>query len=1050
MLKISKPRTIIYMQRGLLFMIVGLISFMATQPAEVFALFNFSNPATAQRGDVAPLDSEYSNSKAMPTLKDTGTSTSQDDAKDQSSHERVRELTEKRSAFTKTYLNSDGTKTLEYTPEEQNYKDGTEWKSIDNSLSNVEGTENLKGKAGKITATLKPLADGISVAAEGKTITVKPVGARDAVPEKNGRNSVIYRDVWSNVDVEYELRGQMVKEIIIVKGKTSQTSFDFNVEGGKVIDHPTVKGALTIEGMPSDYQFSPLSLDVHGHGVISEQHVFQTATASGIHVSLDKDWFEAQDDSSFPLRIDPTFTKQSQISYQMYKSDGYSCGASSCYANTGSINDGTGWKTWRSYINIPYTELQNKTVLNADLHGWFKSGVGGDTTTRAIAMGLANCLGFNCIGTTVGTDNTVSTDFDIDFTAKLKAVVDADDYSNWWSIRGIESSSTLTYKPYYDMRATITYDTPTPMSSPAVPADKATVVKTQPSLQVNNVTDADGDAVQYYFRVATNPDAETGAVINSGWISASQWTVPDNILQDGRTYYWHVYTRGYAQTNPTWVRSFKVDTRVGKDSTQAYENVGPLSVDLATGNATTGTSSHSISALGGDIDVSLNYNSPAMSRSGLTGQYWNNTTFSGNPVMDRVDPNIDFAWANGSPSDSVNSDNFSTRWTGYLTAPTTGDYYFGCNVDDTCKIYINDQLYFERAVGSSFGSSTVHLEADKPVSIKVEQTEITGAAMMQLLVKGAVAQQTVPSSWLDTGVRPTAAKYGLEGRYYKDDGTKTFPSNINDPNRLLMVRKDTKLTFNWGAGAASPGLPTDNYLVRWKGYLTVPQDGTYTLGANGDDGIRLKLGTGAFGADQTVYDGWSYVAGDRYGSSVNLTKNQPVPITIEYYEAGGNADFKLLMKGPNLLSTGEEMPVTWLAQNANVLPNGWELGYGDGGVNFERLQVSSNAAILSDSTGQTYEYTWKNDGYAAPKGQEATLTKNNDGTYTVTDTDGKTYIFDAEGKLASVSSPEDDKQPAALKYEYSGNPSRLSKIIDGVTSSRYGQLYYSGDSACQT
>jgi RHS repeat-associated protein len=1051
MLKISKPRMRIYSQRSLLFLIVGLIGFAAVQPAEVFALFNFAHPATAQRGTVAPLKTEANNPKASPTLQDLAGSSKSAKKDTSTSRERVRELTDKRSAFTKTYLNKDGTKTLEYTPEEQNYKDGAEWKSIDNTLSNVGGSKSLKGKAGKISATLKPLADGISVTADGKTITVKPVGARDVVPVKNGRNSVIYKDAWPNVDVEYELRGQMVKEIIIVKGKTSRTSFNFSVTGGKVINHPTVKGALTIEGMPSDYQFSPLSLDVHGHGVISEQRVFQTATANGIAVNLDKDWFNAQDNSAFPMRIDPTFTKQSQISYQMYKSDGYSCGASNCYANTGSINDGTGWKSWRSYINIPYTELQNKTVLNADIHGWFKSGIGGSTTSRAIAMGLANCLGFNCIGTTVGTDSTVSTDFDIDFTAKLKALVDADDYSSWWSIRGVESSSTLTYKPYYDMRATITYDTPTPMSAAASPGDKAMVVSTQPSLRVNNVTDADGDAVQYYFRVSTNPDAETGAVINSGWITSSQWTVPDNILQDGRTYYWHVYTRGYAQTNPTWVRSFKVDMRTGKDSTQAYETVGPLNVDLATGNATTGTGSHSISALGGDIDVSLNYNSPAMSRPGLVGQYWNNNSWSGTPNAERVDPDVDFAWTTGSPSGAVSTDNFTSRWTGYITAPTTGDYFFGCSVDDRCYVYINDQLVMSRTTpGLSYGTSSVHLDAGKPASIKVEYLEGSSTATMQLKVKGAVAEQTVPSAWFNTGARPTATKYGLEGRYYKDDGTKTFPSNLNDPSRLLMVRNDTKLNFNWGAGAASPGLPSDNYLARWRGYLTVPEDGTYTLGASGDDGIRLKLGTGAFGADQTIYDGWSYVAGDRWGTAVTLSKNQTVPITIEYYEAAGNANFKLSMKGPGLSDQGEDMPVTWLAPNANILPDGWDLGYGDGGVNYERLQISSNAAILSDSTGQTYEYTWKNDAYEAPKNQEATLTKNDDDTYTVIDTDGKTYIFDAEGKLVSVSSPEDDKQPAALKYEYAGNPSHLSKIIDGVTPERYGQLYYAGDSECET
>jgi len=1046
----SRSKVKVYLQRGTLFLLVGVIGFTIFQPAEVMALYTLMNPTKGQRQAVSPLSTATNDVRALPKLSESG-SLNELEKKPDEPRDRVKELTEKRTAFTKTFLNSDGTKTLDYTPYEQNFKDGDTWKSIDNSVKNTADPEEFRGKAGKISAELKPIFDGVTVEAEGRTITFKPMGARDIVPVKSSDSGVIYKDVWPNVDIEYELRGQAVKEIIIVKDKSAQTSFDFAVDGGKVVNHPTQEGALAIEGLSDDYKISQLSLDVNGRGVISEKRVSQAPTEAGMRIQLDKEWFNSQDAKSFPMRIDPTFTKQSQISLKMFKSDGYSCDGSICYINTGSLYDG-GWKHWRTLINIPYTELQNKTVLNADLHGYYKTGIGGDTTTRSIGMSVANCSNsFSCYGTTAMSDSSVSTSFDIDFTAKLKALVDADDYSTWWGLKGVESSSTTTYKPYYDLKATITYDTPTPMSVAASPANKATVVTTQPSLRVNNVTDADGDDVQYYFRVATNPDAETGAVINSGWITSSQWTVPANILQDGRTYYWHVYTRGYAQTNPAWVRSFKVDMRTGKDSTQAYEELGPIAADLATGNVTTSTSSHSISALGGDIGLSLNYNSPAMSAPGLSGQYWNNTSFSGTPVMQRVDPDINFAWASGSPAGGVvNVDNFSSRWTGYLTAPTTGDYYFGCNVDDTCKVYLDDQLYFNRtSYGSSYSTTAIHLDAGKPVKIKVEQTDIGSTAAMQLKVKGAVTEQVVPASWFDTGAQDLAKKYGLTGYYYNDpSGTKAFPTNTTDPNRLLMVRSDNKIGFNWGSGAASPGLPSDKFLVRWKGYITVPSTGSYTLGGVGDDGMRIKLGTGLGGSDETVLDSWSDLDGNRWGTAKNLTAGQTIPITVEYVETTGTASFKLLIRGTSLAE--QEMPVTWLAPNANVLPDGWDLGYGDGDVNFERLDVLSNAVVLSDSTGQKYEYTWQDGGYKPPKGQEAMVLRNDDNTYTVIDTDGKNYIFDALGQLKSISSPEDDKQPASLKYEYAGNPSRLVKIIDGVNSARNGTLHYSGDSECQT
>src|SRR5690606_9631171 len=87
---------------------------------------------------------------------------------------------------------------------------------------------------------------------------------------------------------------------------------------------------------------------------------------------------------------------------------------------------------------------------------------------------------------------------------------------------------------------------------------------------------------------------------------------------------------------------------------------------------------------------------------------------------------------------------------------------------------------------------------------------------------------------------------------------------------------------------------------------------------------------------------------------------------------------------------------------------------------------------------------------ASPKGESSLLVRNEDSTFTLTDADGSVYVFDVEGRLTSFVGPQDDRQPAALKYEYSGNPERLTRIIDGVDTNRYGTLYYAGASECVT
>jgi hypothetical protein len=49
--------------------------------------------------------------------------------------------------------------------------------------------------------------------------------------------------------------------------------------------------------------------------------------------------------------------------------------------------------------------------------------------------------------------------------------------------------------------------------------------------------------------------------------------------------------------------------------------------------------------------------------SGWAGEYWNNSSLIGTPVLCRDDPSIAFVWNEGSPSPSIQPDQFSARWT---------------------------------------------------------------------------------------------------------------------------------------------------------------------------------------------------------------------------------------------------------------------------------------------------------------------------------------------------------------------------------------------------
>ncbi|MBC7943639.1 hypothetical protein H7X68_04030, partial [Candidatus Saccharibacteria bacterium] len=323
------------LRRGVLFLLAITIGFTATQPMNVMALVNISQKTQPKNPSVLPaqnVDTTKQQATFDTSSAPVSTSKKEDRTRD---HEDV----SKRTPFTSTYVNRDGTKTLSYSIDQQNFKRGKDWLKIDNKLEAVEKPviqKNLfdvitntaqktdspiafRGKAGNASTQMKSLSEGVSIDVAGKTITMKPMGARNVTPVRKDDRTVAYKDAWPNVDLEYELRGESVKEIIVIKNKSAASTFNFKVSGGKVVNHPTRTGELTIEGMPAEFSFSSLTLDVNEQGVITEQRVTQKPSSDGIKVEMDKVWMQSQPAKSFPMRIDPTFGRYA-TSYWMFKS----------------------------------------------------------------------------------------------------------------------------------------------------------------------------------------------------------------------------------------------------------------------------------------------------------------------------------------------------------------------------------------------------------------------------------------------------------------------------------------------------------------------------------------------------------------------------------------------------------------------------------------------------------------------------------------------------------------------------------------------------------
>jgi hypothetical protein len=77
---------------------------------------------------------------------------------------------------------------------------------------------------------------------------------------------------------------------------------------------------------------------------------------------------------------------------------------------------------------------------------------------------------------------------------------------------------------------------------------------------------------------------------------------------------------------------------------------------------------------------------------GIKGEYFNNVTLAGTPVLTRIDPDIDFNWGGNSPGPGVIAPVFSVRWTGMLNVPFAETYTFYANVFEGIRLWVNDKL----------------------------------------------------------------------------------------------------------------------------------------------------------------------------------------------------------------------------------------------------------------------------------------------------------------------------------------------------------------------
>jgi beta-glucosidase len=132
---------------------------------------------------------------------------------------------------------------------------------------------------------------------------------------------------------------------------------------------------------------------------------------------------------------------------------------------------------------------------------------------------------------------------------------------------------------------------------------------------------------------------------------------------------------------------------------------------------------------------------------GLRGEYFDNNRLDGQPRLVRMDRDVDFRWTLNAPGRGIPFDWFSARWTGSLTAPSTGVRRLGIEGNDGYRLYLDGALIVDNWKKQSYGAwlADVTLAPGTRHDLRLEYFESTGNARLKLVWDAGVTDTATPA-----------------------------------------------------------------------------------------------------------------------------------------------------------------------------------------------------------------------------------------------------------------------------------------------------------------
>jgi hypothetical protein len=214
-----------------------------------------------------------------------------------------------------------------------------------------------------------------------------------------------------------------------------------------------------------------------------------------------------------------------------------------------------------------------------------------------------------------------------------------------------------------------------------------------------------------------------------------------------------------------------------------------------------------------------NLQASAVAGNGLNAEYFSSIDFTG-PSLKRIVPNVNFDFGAAAPIPGINANIFSIRFSGELSAPSSGTYTFFVTGSDGNRLNINNKIVLEDYTNHlpRTATGTIALIAGQKVPLKLEYFKNTGTGSLKLEWSGpGVARQVVPMAQLFAVVPPVVQPgvfYLAPNGDNNNPGTEALPwktlghaAYTLKPGQTVLVKNGTYTESLYIYNSGTPGKP---------------------------------------------------------------------------------------------------------------------------------------------------------------------------------------------------------------------------------------------------